>query len=69
MNIDPLIMQDLLDSDGVRENYAKMSPEMKKWFKELLVSQGIYARFVLEKQAAKVKAAWKIGSGKGRHRH
>lgn len=57
--IDPVIMQDLLDSPGVKENVAQMTPEMLAYFKELLVSQGIYARFVIERKSKK-------RSGKGK---
>lgn len=51
MNIvDPGIMQELLDSPSVKKNVAKMTPEVLEYFKELLVRQGVYARFVLEKK-------------------
>lgn len=53
MNIvDPGIMQELLDSPGVKENVAQMSPQVLAYFKELLVKQGVYARFVQEKKDA-----------------
>jgi hypothetical protein len=59
--VDEKIMQELLDQPGIREKVAEMSPEMVEWFKELLVSQGIYIRFVSEKQDKQVK---EIFSGK-----
>jgi hypothetical protein len=66
VKVDPKLMQALLDSPGVKENVVKMTPEELAWFKELLVKQGIYQRFVLENQKEELKRAWTRGSGKGK---
>jgi hypothetical protein len=49
IKVDPQIMDELLQQPGVSENVAQMTPEMLEWFKKLLVSQGVYAKFVYEK--------------------
>ena len=65
MNIvDPGIMQELLDSPGVKENVAQMSPQVLAYFKELLVKQGVYARFVQEKKDA-ARKRHRSGKAKG----
>ena len=61
---DEKIMAELLEQPGVKENVAKMSPEMLEWFKELLVKQGVYIRYVSERQDAQIK---KILKGRGKH--
>lgn len=53
---DPEIMQELLDKVGVRVQL--MTPKELEFYKELLVSQGIYARYVLERNKQKLKEAW-----------
>ena len=62
--VDPTIMQELLDSNGVRQNVARMSAETLGYYKDLLVSDGIYQRFVLEKQQQQLKDI--VGSGKAK---
>lgn len=66
VSYDPKIMQELLDQPGVRENASAMTPGMLDWFKELLVSEGIYARYVKEREAKAEEAKVK---GKKRNRH
>lgn len=46
---DPKIMKELLDEPTVKEKVAQMSPDETEMFKSLLVSQGTYARYVLER--------------------
>lgn len=53
MKINEKIMQELLDSPGVKENVAQMTPEVLTYFKGLLVKQGVYARFVQERKQAR----------------
>jgi hypothetical protein len=48
--VDPAIMAELLDHPAVREAVAKMTPDELKFYKELLVSQGIYAKYVKERK-------------------
>jgi len=62
--VDPGIMQELLDSPGVKENVAQMSPQVLAYFKELLVKQGVYARFVQEKKDA-ARKRHRSGKAKG----
>lgn len=50
---DPKIMAELLDQPDVKEQVDQMQPEMLEWFKELLVSQGIYSRYVKERRKRK----------------
>ena len=64
LKIDPKIMQELLDSNGVRQNVARMTPETLGYYKDLLVTDGIYQRFVLEKQQQQLKDI--VGSGKAK---
>lgn len=44
------IMDELLDTPAIREETSRMRPETLEWYKELLVSQGIYARYVRERR-------------------
>lgn len=46
---DPKIMDELLNKPTVKEKVAQMSPDEIEMFKSLLVSQGTYARYVLER--------------------
>lgn len=59
IKVDPKIMAELLAQPGVKENVALMKPETLAFFKETLVSEGIYARFALEKQKTEVKQLFK----------
>ena len=52
---DPKIMHEFLEQSGVKEEVAKMTPETLAWYKDLLVEQGVYIRFVAERQTAEVK--------------
>ena len=45
------IMDELLSQPGIKENVAKMTPAELGLYKRLLVSQGIYAQYVLERGA------------------
>lgn len=47
---DEKIMNELLAQPGVKENVKKMNEETLEWFKSLLVSQGVYARYVKERR-------------------
>ena len=46
---DQEIMNELLNQPGVKENVEKMKPEVLEWYKELLVGEGIYAKYVKER--------------------
>ena len=48
--IDNEIMQKLLNEPGVKENVEKMTPDELKFYKKLLVDQGIYAKYVREQK-------------------
>lgn len=52
---DPEIMAQLLSEPGVIEHVAQMTPKEQDFFKELLVSQGTYKRYVAEQQKKQVK--------------
>lgn len=52
IKVDPAIMAELLEQPDVKEHVAQMSPEQLTWYKDLLVSQGIYARYVKERAKA-----------------
>jgi hypothetical protein len=51
VKVDPTILAELLTRDGIREQVARMTPEALAWYKELLVSQGIYAAYVKERRS------------------
>lgn len=48
--VDEKIMAELLEQLEVKCETAKMSPKMLAWYKELLVSEGIYTQFVKERE-------------------
>lgn len=48
--IDPAIMAELLEQPDVKAQVAQMTPETLAWFKKLLVNQGIYAQYAVERQ-------------------
>ncbi len=50
-DVDPAIMAELLAQPDVKKHVKGLSPEMLDWYKDLLVSQGIYARYVKERKA------------------
>lgn len=50
---DPEIMQELLDKVGVR--IKQMTPKELEYYIELLVSEGIYARYVLDRNLRKLE--------------
>lgn len=50
MEYDEKIMNELLNQPSVRKKVAKMTPETLEWYKSLLVSSGIYARYVKERK-------------------
>lgn len=43
-------MTELLQQEGVREEVANMTPETLAWYKDLLVSEGIYVKYVKERK-------------------
>lgn len=45
---DKKIMDQLLNEPGIKEQVAIMKPETLEFYKELLVTQGIYAQYVRE---------------------
>ena len=47
---DPKIMQEFLEQPGVKEEVAKMTPETLAWYKDLLVEQGVYAKYIIERK-------------------
>lgn len=49
--VDEDIMFELLQQPNVRKETASMTAETLAWYKELLVSQGIYAQYVQEREA------------------
>lgn len=53
MTYNPKIMEKLLSEPGVKEHVEKMTPAALDWYKRLLVSQGIYARYVRERKIKK----------------
>ena len=50
VTVDPKIMAELLQQPEIKKETANMSPEVLDWYKELLVSTGIYARYVKERE-------------------
>ena len=50
LKVKPEIMKELIESPGVKENYDKMTKNEKRLFRKLLVDQGIYRKFVKEKE-------------------
>ena len=48
--VDPAIMAELLAQPGVREQVEQMTPDELDWYKELLVSEGIYKQYVKERK-------------------
>jgi hypothetical protein len=49
---DEKIMRELLSQPQVKKEVKKMNPATLKWYKELLISQGVYARYVKERGKA-----------------
>lgn len=49
--VDETIMQELLDTPKVKAEVEKLSPEALEWYRELLVSEGIYDQYVKERKA------------------
>lgn len=49
---DSEIMDELLRQPDVTKSVKDMKPETLQWFKELLVSQGIYAKYVKERKVS-----------------
>lgn len=48
--VDPAILQELLQNPEIREIYDKMRPEVKKWYRKLLVDEGIYSHYLKERK-------------------
>ena len=47
---DPAIMAELLAQPEVAVQAAKMPPVMLEWYKDLLIKDGIYSRYVKERK-------------------
>lgn len=47
--VDPVIMAELLEQPEIAKNVYRMSPSVLDWYKQLLVSEGIYQRYVNER--------------------
>lgn len=47
---DEKITRELLNQPKVKKQVKNMSPEFLKWFKETLVSQGVYSQYVRERE-------------------
>lgn len=58
LKYDPKVMDELLSAPGVKVQADQLTPDELEMFKSLLVSQGTYARYVLEKQKQALKDAW-----------
>lgn len=54
----PVIMNELLNEPTVKEKVDQMTPDEVKMFKDFLVTQGTYARYVLHKQRQALIDAW-----------
>lgn len=48
--VNPRIMRELLEQPGVREPVAQMTADERAWYEDLLVSEGIYDRYVKERK-------------------
>jgi hypothetical protein len=48
--VDPAILAELLEQPEIKTSVDQMTPEARDWYKELLVSQGIYDRYVKERK-------------------
>jgi hypothetical protein len=48
--VDPKIMAELLDKPDIRGKVKKMNPETLTWYKEMLVSTGIYDKYTKERK-------------------
>lgn len=49
MNIDEQIMTELLSQPEIFENVSKMTEKELEFFREMLIKQGIYARYCQER--------------------
>lgn len=49
VKVDEKIMAELLDQPDVKREIAGMTPEMLEWYKDLLVSEGIYTQYLKER--------------------
>lgn len=47
--IDDEIMEEILNKPEVKKETEGMTPSVLAWYKELLVSEGIYDRYVRER--------------------
>lgn len=48
--VDPAILRELLAQPEVAPHVVQMTPEEREWYKQLLVSEGIYDRYVKERK-------------------
>lgn len=48
--VDETIMQELLNTPKVKKEIERLSPDALVWYLELLVSEGIYDRYVKERE-------------------
>jgi len=47
---DPQILKELLDAPDVRPHVEQMTADERVWYEDLLVSEGIYDRYVKERK-------------------
>lgn len=48
--VDETILQELLSTPEVKKDIEGLSPAMLAWYRDLLVSEGIYDRYVEERE-------------------
>ncbi len=48
--VDPVIMAELLEQPDVKPFVKQMTDDERAWYEELLVSEGIYDRYVKERE-------------------
>lgn len=51
IEVDPKIMEELLNKPDIKEHVEKMTPATLAWYKVMLVQQGIYQKYVEEREA------------------
>jgi hypothetical protein len=53
MTVDEKIMNELLSQPAVRKNVLKMTAKELEFFKQVLISQGVYAQYCKERNSKK----------------
>lgn len=48
--VDPAIFEEFMNQPEVKESASKLSPSELEWFKELVVSEGLYEQYVKERE-------------------